>query len=620
VGILLWIVGDGEVVVAEGLTRTIVKKDHWRTFFAAAPAGLAILDPDLRYVQVNDALAKINGQSPDAHKGKTLQDVAPAFASVIEPLIRRVLATGIPLLDQEVTGDPPGHQGGPRHWVVSFFPLHENGSQAVAGVGTITFDITDRKSAEEKLARSLSDERRFRALIESSSDAIAILDTSGAVLYASPTTARILGYEPGEFTGGIGFDLLHPRDRDGIETLFAQLAQEPGGRITAEARVRHKNGTWRWVEAIGTNLLAEPTVQAIVINYRDITERKMAEEALREANDKLTYWARELERHNKELSLLREMGELLQACQNSDEAYHIITRSARELFTDCSGAVYMVNQAKTLAEAVAEWGQTPPTDDIFTRDDCWALRLGRVHMSQDGELVCRHLGHPAPPASLCVPMVGQGETLGVLHMRFAAPDSQTVQAHRRLASTFAERIVLALDNLKLRENLRAQSIRDPLTGLFNRRYMEESLDRELRRAERLHQPVSVIVFDLDHFKEINDSFGHEMGDVVLASFGDFLQNSVRKGDIACRYGGEEFLLILPGASREDAVARAHQLREVSGHLAISHRGKALGPVTLSLGVAVFPDHGSSGGTLLRAADQALYRAKHLGRDRVEIAP
>jgi diguanylate cyclase (GGDEF)-like protein/PAS domain S-box-containing protein len=605
--------------VADSLARTIAKKDQWRSFFAAAPAGLAILDPDLRYVHVNDALAKINGRPPDAHRGKTLCDIAPAFAPVLEPLVRRVLATDVPLLDQEVTGEPPGHHGDLRHWVVSFFPLRENGTRAITGVGTITFDITDRKSAEEKLTRSLSDERRFRALIESSSDAIALLDASGTVLYASPSTTRVLGYEAGEFAGSIGFDVLHPRDRDGIEALFAQLAQEPGGRLVAEARVRHKDGAWRWVEAIGTNLLAEPTVQAIVVNYRDITERKKAEEALREANDKLTYWARELERHNRELSLLREMGELLQACQNSEEAYQVIARSARELFADCSGAVYMVNQAKTLAEAVAEWGQAPPKDDIFTRDDCWALRLGRVHMSQDGELVCRHLGHPAPPASLCIPMVGQGETLGVLHMRFATSDSQIVQACRRLASTFAERIVLALDNLKLRENLRAQSIRDPLTGLYNRRYMEESLDRELRRAERLHQPVSVIVFDLDHFKEINDSFGHEMGDVMLAAFGDFLQNSIRKGDIACRYGGEEFLLILPGASLEDAVARAHQLREVSGHLAVSHRGRALGPVTLSLGVAVFPEHGSSSGTLLRAADQALYRAKHLGRDRVEIA-
>jgi diguanylate cyclase (GGDEF)-like protein/PAS domain S-box-containing protein len=605
--------------VADSLARTIAKKDHWRSFFAAAPAGLAILDPDLRYVHVNDALAKINGQPPDAHRGKTLCDIVPAFAPVLEPLVRRVLATGVPLLDQEVTGEPPGHHGDLRHWVVSFFALHENGTRAITGVGTITFDITDRKSAEEKLTRSLSDERRFRALIESSSDAIALLDASGTVLYASPSTTRVLGYEAGEFTGSMGFDVLHPRDRDGIEALFAQLAQEPGGRLVAEARVRHKDGAWRWVEAIGTNLLAEPTVQAIVVNYRDITERKNAEEALREANDKLTYGARELERHNRELSLLREMGELLQACQNSEEAYHVIARSARELFADCSGAVYMVNQAKTLVEAVAEWGQAPPKDDIFTRDDCWALRLGRVHISQDGELVCRHLGHPAPPASLCIPMVGQGETLGVLHMRFATSDSQIVQACRRLASTFAERIVLALDNLTLRENLRAQSIRDPLTGLYNRRYMEESLDRELRRAERLHLPVSVIVFDLDHFKEINDSFGHEMGDVVLAAFGDFLQNSVRKGDIACRYGGEEFLLILPGASREDAVARAHQLREVSGHLAVSHGGRVLGPVTLSLGVAVFPEHGSSSGTLLRAADQALYRAKHLGRDRVEIA-
>ncbi len=585
-----------------------------RSFFLAAPSGLGILDAGLCFLRVNEALARITGRPRRAHRGCRMRDLMPGIAAALEPVLQRVLDARTPV-DVEVTEQvsPRAH----RQWSVCSFPLR--GRSGKAGVGLTMVEITERKHAEERLVRSLLDERRFRALVEHSSDAIALLGADRSVLYASPSTARVLGYQAEEFAAHDELEIVHPGDRERLQALFATLVREPGSRITAEARIRHRDGSWRWVEAVAVNLLEEPSVGAVAVNYRDITERKRTEDALREANGKLTFWARELERHNRELSLIRELGELLQACHSLEEAYRAIARSARDLFPECPGAMYMVSQARNLVEAVATWGPGPLGDEIFGRDDCWALRRGRVHMSEDSELLCRHLGDPAPPASVCVPMVGQGETLGVLHLRFDTQDAGLVQAYRQLASSVAERIVLALDNLKLRETLRSQSIRDPLTGLYNRRYLEESLERELRRAERLAQPLAVVVFDLDHFKHINDMFGHETGDVVLATFADFLQSRIRKEDIACRYGGEEFMLILPGASLEDAAARAHQLSEASRHLSLSHRGRGLGTVTLSLGVAVFPDHGSTAGDLLRAADQALYRAKQQGRDRVEIA-
>lgn len=601
-----------------GGARAAVPRVRLRSFFLTTPAGLAILDPGLRFVDVNDALARFTGRPRRAHRGRTLRDVAPGIAEAIEPVLRRGLearaAAGV-----EVEGEPPGQPSERRYWAVSAFPLRGRRRGAVAGVGAIVVDVTDSRRAWDALARSRAGERRFRALIENSSDAIALIGADGTVLYASPSAARVLGHGPEELAGGNALGIVHPRDRDRIQDLLGKLVREPGGRAAAEVRVRRRDGSWQWVEAVGTNLLGEPCVGAVVVSYRDIAERKRAEEALREANDKLTFWARELERHNRELSLIREMGELLQACQSPDEAYRVIARTARHLFPEHPGAVYIVSPARNLAEAVAAWGPGPVGDEVFARDDCWALRRGRLHVSEDADLRCRHLGHAAPPVSLCVPMVGQGETLGVLHVRLGASDPRALQAYRQLAGTVAERIVLALDSLKLRETLRVQSIRDPLTGLYNRRHMEESLQRELGRAERLAQPVAVVVFDLDHFKDVNDAFGHETGDVVLTAFGDFLQNHVRKEDIACRYGGEEFVLIMPGASLEDALARAHQLREVSGHLSIAHRGQSVGPITLSLGIAVFPDHGPSAASLLRAADLALYRAKRQGRDRVEIA-
>ena len=184
--------------------------------------------------------------------------------------------------------------------------------------------------------------------------------------------------------------------------------------------------------------------------------------------------------------------------------------------------------------------------------------------------------------------------------------------------TVAEHIALALANLKLRETLRSQSIRDPLTGLFNRRYMEESLEREMRRASRGRHPVGIIMLDLDHFKKFNDSYGHDAGDALLRIVGNTLQRSIRAEDIACRYGGEEFTLILPEASLIDAAQRAESIRESIRNLNIQHRRQQLGGVTVSAGVAIFPDHGPTGDAVLRAADAALYQAKARGRDRVAI--
>lgn len=228
-------------------------------------------------------------------------------------------------------------------------------------------------------------------------------------------------------------------------------------------------------------------------------------------------------------------------------------------------------------------------------------------------------------------MQAQNDMLGILHLVVAEPgspqeapetdlkDEQMKTAKQKLAVTATEQIALALSNLRLRETLRNQAIRDPLTGLFNRRYLEETLNQEISRAERNKQPIAVIMIDIDHFKQYNDTYGHEAGDVVLSELGRFLERSLRGGDTPCRYGGEEFSVILPGASPEGALLKAERLRNEVKELNIHYRGRSVGGITLSLGVAVFPDHGSVGETLLRAADQALYQAKRGGRDRTVTA-
>jgi diguanylate cyclase (GGDEF)-like protein len=193
-----------------------------------------------------------------------------------------------------------------------------------------------------------------------------------------------------------------------------------------------------------------------------------------------------------------------------------------------------------------------------------------------------------------------------------------MESERRLATVLAEQVALALGNLKLRESLKNQSICDPLTGLFNRRYMEESLEREFGRAKRNKTSVAIIMMDMDHFKRFNDTFGHQAGDTLLRALGDLLRRTTRGQDIACRYGGEEFALVLTDSSLPGALHRCEVLRQEVKQLSVEYAGQLLGSATVSMGVALYPEHGTAIGDVLRASDQALYCAKREGRDRISV--
>ncbi|HEU5022266.1 MAG TPA: diguanylate cyclase, partial [Bryobacteraceae bacterium] len=241
-------------------------------------------------------------------------------------------------------------------------------------------------------------------------------------------------------------------------------------------------------------------------------------------------------------------------------------------------------------------------------------------------VACTHIAQPAPPYAMCVPMMAQGETLGILYLDSNCSRNGNSSVPRplseretRMVRTLAEHLAQAVANLKLRESLRMQSIRDPLTDVYNRRYMEESLDRELRRASRYQQPVSVLMIDVDHFKKFNDAFGHEAGDVLLQGLGRLFRAQLRAADIACRYGGEEFTLILPEADLSAAVERAEELCKLVNSREFQYRGAPLPNSSVSIGVACSTEHSTTREQLLQAADGALYRAKKEGRNRVVAA-
>ncbi|HET6929340.1 MAG TPA: diguanylate cyclase [Candidatus Acidoferrum sp.] len=354
-------------------------------------------------------------------------------------------------------------------------------------------------------------------------------------------------------------------------------------------------------------------------------ERGQAQDNLSRAHEGLKNSMRELESRNREAGTLSEMADLLQSCFTLEEASGVITSSAQKLFYGFSGALLVFSASRNVLEAATTWGQSSPPERVFAPNDCWALRRGRLHHSNngDGAVRCAHLGGSRLP-SLCTPLMAHGETLGILCLVTEPNGSAGAQTtisefNVRLAVSMAEQAALSFANLKLREKLRYQSVRDPLTGLFNRRYLDESLERELPNAVRKNRSLGVIMLDVDRFKKFNDMFGHDAGDTVLRELGDYLAKFIRRGDLACRYGGEEFTLILPECSLEDTRCRAEELRTSFQQLSIKHRDVVLGKVTLSLGIAALPDHGTTAVELLAAADGALLRAKEAGRDRVLIA-
>jgi diguanylate cyclase (GGDEF)-like protein len=329
----------------------------------------------------------------------------------------------------------------------------------------------------------------------------------------------------------------------------------------------------------------------------------------------------ELEARNGEISLLSEMNHVLLSALTVEEAYRLVPSFGRRLFAHADGTLFVFSPGRDALHTGAAWGEAAAAPELAATD-CWALRRGQAHFVRDpaSDVVCPHAEAAARAGRphACVPLSAHGEIIGLLHLAWPAGHA-LADTEQALAAMLAEQLSFALGNLRLREALREQSVRDGLTGLFNRRYLEATLDRELARAARAGTPLAVVMADIDHFKRINDTLGHDAGDDVLRAIARKLLGSVRASDIVCRYGGEEFVVLMPDASAEAAVARAERLRASLAELDPPQgAGKVLPRVTVSAGVAAYPDHAGSGAALIALADEALYAAKRNGRDQVRM--
>ena len=370
-----------------------------------------------------------------------------------------------------------------------------------------------------------------------------------------------------------------------------------------------------------------------VVTFTDVTEARAAERALYDAQQ-LAEAARlqavevlENERARRNDSkLLTNLDEWLQSCKSLDELFLIVRRFMGRLLPGSEGELYVYSNSRDALEGMCQWN-TDTMNTHIAADACWALRRGRAyHYSPDQvSFLCDHLGDAGVTDDsdslryICVPIMAHGDTIGLLHLRLAEQSNGDLSDPLSFAVQCGEHISMAIANVKLRDELHDQSIRDALTGLFNRRHFMKTLRYELAAAARTGSALSLISFDADKFKSFNDMHGHEAGDLVLSTIGRTLDATLDGRGVGCRVGGEEFAVLVQGANLDEAAEIAEELRIAIRNAQVSYLNGTLPQITVSLGVATYPDNGTEPHILMRRGDEALYRAKDEGRNCVRLA-
>jgi diguanylate cyclase (GGDEF)-like protein/PAS domain S-box-containing protein len=455
-------------------------------------------------------------------------------------------------------------------------------------------------------------ELRFRQVTENISEVFFLCDPEIThIFYISPGYAEIWGRSCGSlYADPKSFaDAIHVDDRErAMQTIAPQGTVVP---CDVEYRIVRPDGTVRWVRARTFPIRDERgDIYRFAGIAEDITERKSA-------LDQITRQAQVLEQNNRRLSLLGEMTGLLQTVVKVEEAAAIVGGYAAQVQVGDGGAIYLFKESRNALDLLARWGELTLADSIAP-DECWALRRGQPYRPPGAQpaLRCKHVQQVDGPSTyLCLPMMAEGGALGLLHVGFADEFPATREDDALFAQRMSEQLGLALANFRLRETLRFEAMQDPLTRLYNRRFLEISLKREFARAARENNSVAVMMLDVDHFKRFNDTHGHDAGDVVLRQFGQILMENCRAADLACRFGGEEFTVVIPGATREATTEWAERLLGSVRDMKAVADWRVLPPITVSIGIAFFPEHGEETTKVIQAADQALYAAKEAGRDR-----
>ena len=476
-------------------------------------------------------------------------------------------------------------------------------------------ELTSRQQEQAQQLRAARD--YSRQLMQACPLPLLVLDAQRRITDLNAAAARLAGVRRQE--------LLHSdfssyfQEPDAARAALEQIASL--GFLAGQALVlRHPSGDLSEVLLSGQARRDEKQNSlAAFVTMRDLSREKRHHAEIARLEAQLRASAAELQQRESEMQHVSKLYDVLQTCNAPQEAYPAVASVASRLFPGCSGALAVMIDGGPELETVAEWGTEALMLASFSLDDCWALRRGRLQeIQQPGTpLECRHFRTAPSGGYVCLPLSVRGEWHGLLHLR-AAPGQRLTERDGRLLVTLGDVLKLSLSNVKLRGVLREQATRDPLTGLFNRLYLEEMLRRELSRSARRQTSLCVALLDIDGFKNFNDLNGHEAGDAVLKALGGFFQAKLRGSDIACRYGGDEFLLALLDTDVPHVLPRLEQIRGEIGRIEIAFEGSPLPTVSVSMGVAEWPGAAASLQQLIRAADRALYSAKTGGRNRIEI--
>lgn len=479
------------------------------------------------------------------------------------------------------------------------------------------------RSIEASTVALADSELRHRRIIETAGEGVWQVDQQGLTTLANEAMARMLGTTVAQLRGQSLFMYVDESSRQAAEQWFHDPRESHGE--PREFRFVRADGRELWTDVSTCAIVdAHGRQTGILAMVTNATERRRRDDQLRATNAQLRAMVVDLEHHKRDMAQISELNELLQSARSEGEAYEVIRAVGTRLFEGSSGGLSIATVGEEMS-CVAQWGTPAWMPERFDRAHCWAIRRGGTHLQSSAHGVqCSHLPTQELGALQCTPLYVEGRLLGVLHVAAGAlaPSGANLLdgALQQRVEIFGEVIKLGLSNLRLRESLREQALRDALTGLPNRRVFDEALPRELARCARSGQPLTVAIIDVDRFKHFNDTYGHDVGDRVLCAVAATLQGSIRSGDLACRYGGDEFVCLLNGATAAEARARfMHVLAQARtsadlGDAVLAER------VSFTVGLAGAPEAGTESAALLRAADAALYAAKARGGDSVEVAP
>ncbi|KTD54677.1 sensor histidine kinase [Legionella santicrucis] len=496
--------------------------------------------------------------------------------------------------------------------------------------GKMGTEIMQRARDIQALNKKLQENEQFNTtFLAAIPDAMILANEQGIIEYVNNQTETMFGYTKDELLGQV-IELLIPEKASQVHpshrnNYFKSPRTRPMG-IGKELQAQRKNGEIFPVEISLSPIQNTNGLNAIAI-IRDVTRQteqnkllQQKEQSLRELYETVEQERSYLETLNQKMVLITQLSETLMACRNIEEIIESFTSFAPKILDFSQGVLYLMHNSRNYLERKITWGNKEYYLASFAPHDCWALRRGCIHQydaSRPG-VMCQHLKERPlfQESFLCIPLMAEYEIFGLLFID-STKETLPLEKIHSLISVVTETVALAIANIRLKELLHSQAIRDPLTGLLNRRFLDEYAIKQIGQAKRNKTTIFFIMIDVDNFKHINDQFGHESGDYVLSLLGKLLNSLVREGDLVCRYGGEEFLLVLPNCELDNAKMAAENVRCEISKMPIILRDNDFN-ITVSLGLAKFPQNGRSIKKLIDAADQALYSAKKQGKNRTII--